>query len=264
MTFRNYVCQGQSVTLFFKFSFDYVPDQDPVLEIEYDSHLFFEKESQKLTSGIYNNVTKREATITFTMPDNVTNAHLSMLGKYSLKIGSRVVFQGFLPDVQIFTKDQYFEKIIVPSHLKKIGFHIQSIGGPGEPDIIASHKYLNQSEIFDVEPTISATYNLTKFRTDQKKFDDFKESRYLSRLLIVSLSNNIEGGVLSRLSTQEHPHSLITVEDLYNLKKHVEKTGDHSFAVATLSKTGLISYGSRTTGFNWLQPKLFPIDIFIK
>ena len=259
MVNRFIVSQGQSVTLFFKFGFGYVPPEDPILEIELDNHLIIDKTSYKLTSGKYHNVVKRQMSISFSMPDNITNKQLNSLGKFSVSIGGKQVYDDNLPDVQILEKNDYFEQVVVPHNLEKMGFHAHPIGGRDQPDTVVYHRHINTGELFDVESTIENPLDLNKFRNDKGKFETYQNSRKFSRLLIVSLSANIRSGVIDELNLGKHPHSLIIFEDLYNLRKEFEQKGNYNYVFSILSKTGVISFGKHNPDFKWLPPKLFKI-----
>jgi hypothetical protein len=150
-----------------------------------------------------------------------------------------------LPNVRILTLDGFFEETVAEK-LRTLGFKTRRISGSGNPDILATPKGQPDRTI-QVETTIEAKYDLSKWRSDIGKYYDLKDAYNLKQLLVVPLVSayHITNDVKARLNRVHDPFSLISYEQLETLcTKYTKYLLGESDVTSLLTKPGLIEVKS--------------------
>jgi len=144
-----------------------------------------------------------------------------------------------------------------------MGFICENIGESGNPDILINHQSINPDDRWDIECTLTANYNITRWDEDIGKFHRYSTDRNLSRLLIVCNSRNITSDVIIQLNNSREPIGLIDFNDLKRLNESFRTDGDSQTIYNRLSQNGRIVLGSPLSQAEISEVKPFRIKRYV-
>lgn len=256
--YRYWITNGQSVRITFSLSFSFVPKHEVKIKLKLNRDFAESEKSAKLLPGKYYTALTRHAQFSFTVPATAKGM-ISPLGEFEVTEGGRQIFHDELEHVFVAPNHRYFEKIVVPRDLEELGFFVENIGEANAPDAIAYHKIINPQEKIDVESTLFSEYNAHKWNDDISKFDRYRLTRKLSRLLIVCQSDSVSQDVINWLNKDPRPVTLMEYYDLVALKQEFKNKRDHHTIYAKLTVKGRSTIGSRPSEFSWIPPREFTV-----
>lgn len=254
-----WITPTQDIILFFKLNFSNTPSSNIRIKVELASEFNEGLREKKLLPGTRFSALNRKAGFRFTVRRDILGQKkrrkISSLGTFRLFQGDKQIHYENLIGVLAVDSKAYFERIVVPKMLRDMGYITEVIGGKDEPDTIAFHKVINSSEKIDVESTITSDYNVARWDHDCGKFSRYKKKRKLSRLLIITHSQNISRVVLDLLNKTRDPIGLIEFIDLKSIHSNFRKNRDYNSVAMKLSSSGKIGVPNRLTQVKVFIPK---------
>lgn len=254
-----FLTPSQDVILNFTLNYSQIPDSDTRISVELASDFKKVLKEKKILPGYRFSALSRKAVFRFTVPESILIRRkrkvIRSLGTFKLFQNSRQIYYDHMRSAIIIDNKTYFEQKVVPKILVELGYLVDVIGGPKEPDIVAFHKIVNSSEKINVEATMTSDYNTARWDHDCGKFSRYRNERRLHRLLIVTHSSMISREVLKYLNETHDPIGMIEFKDLKSFCNLFKANRDYVTVVSKLSQTGKIVCPSSLPNFKLFIPK---------